>query len=157
MKLILFKQTNLEDLTTTQQQITSELSTIQMQTDIESVTATSFNTKLFKTVFTNTFTTFNSESIINNEHLIIISLTIMILLGFMILFFCIINIKMKKRENRSINLLRKVNDTLKLSIVKMNEASTVMNSSTHRTLTLTTTKLLTSILREHDEFPPLLV
>ena len=64
---------------------------------------------------------------------------------------------MKKRENRSINLLRKVNDTLKLSIVKMNEASTVMNSSTHRTLTLTTTKLLTSILREHDEFPPLLV
>ena len=59
--------------------------------------------------------------------------------------------------NGSINLLRIVNDTLKMAIVKMNEATTVMNSSTHRTLTLTTAKLLTSMLREHDEYPPLLV
>ena len=78
----------------------------------------------------------------------------------MILFFCIIIIKMKKRENGSINLLRKANgttETLKKAIVKMNEATTVMNSSTHQTLILTTAKLLTSMLREYDEYPPLLV
>ena len=159
MNIILFKQTQIEELTSTQQQVTSELSTILMQTDIETVTATSSNTKLYK-LYTSTFATFNNESIINNEQLIILSITIMILLCFMLLFFCIINNKLKKRENGSINLLRKVNETtetLKMAIVKMNEATTVMNSSTHKTLTLTTAKLLTSMLREHDEYPPLLV
>ena len=48
MNIILFKQTQIEELTSTQQQVTSELSTILMQTDIETVTATSSNTKLYK-------------------------------------------------------------------------------------------------------------
>ena len=65
MNIILFKQTKIEELTSTQQQVTLELSTIPMQTDKATVTATRLNTKLYKAVFTNTFTTFNSESIIN--------------------------------------------------------------------------------------------